>query len=92
MSSQRSFWMALMWHTGSMRDTSSTLTSGTHCAQHALAFVMTHYFEARGPFASRQYPSGGMAVPSRSLAAFRDLGKPPSTDARCNERARQEEA
>jgi hypothetical protein len=31
MSSQRSFWMDVTWQTGSMRATSSTETSGTHC-------------------------------------------------------------
>ena len=35
MRSQRSFWMLLMWHTGSMRVTSFTDTSGIHCMQAA---------------------------------------------------------
>ena len=35
MRSQRSFWMLLMWHTGSMRATSFTETSGIHCMQAA---------------------------------------------------------
>jgi hypothetical protein len=30
-SSQRSFWMDLMWEMGSMREMSSTVTSGIHC-------------------------------------------------------------
>ncbi len=35
--SQRSFWMDLMCDTGSMRETSSTVTSGIHCMHAACA-------------------------------------------------------
>ncbi len=49
MRSQRSFWMLLMWHTGSMRVTSFTETSGIHCMQAAW-----HH---------RSSPSAGLSAP-----------------------------
>ena len=62
--SQRSFWMDLMWETGSMRFKSSTVTSGIHCMQAQWHHSPGSVVRFRAPPVTGHRQHCGLSLPS----------------------------